>query len=109
MNKKPRMLSLGLVALVSLAGVMGTLLIFSQASKAEPGIPAPTGRDVLETVQAQAGVPQVIATVTLSPGVGIAPGSVGVNPATGYVYVANSGSYDVTVISGTSVITTWLM
>ena len=48
--------------------------------------------------------PEIIATAQFSPGVGMYPDAVGVNVATGYVYVANYDSSDVTVISGTQAI-----
>ena len=51
-------------------------------------------------------VPQVIASVPLSAGIGDSPIDVAVNQRTGLVYVVNSLSDDVSVISGTEVITT---
>ncbi len=51
---------------------------------------------------------QVVDTVSLPgpEGISLGPFGFATNPATGYVYVANSVSNDVTVLSGTKVITT---
>jgi len=51
-------------------------------------------------------VPQVIASVSLPAGIGDRPVDVAVSRRTGHVYVANNLSNDVSVISGTEVITT---
>src|SRR5262245_28741744 len=53
------------------------------------------------SVAASPVLPQVIATLPA----GLGPQAVRVNPATGYAYVANSGSNNVTVLSDTRLIT----
>ncbi len=58
-------------------------------------------------------LPHVTATIPLIPGIGFGPSAIGVNPVTGYVYVANSWrnwqhnweSHAVSILSGTQVIT----
>lgn len=44
--------------------------------------------------------------VTITATVGLGPKAIGINPNTGYVYVANSGEGSVTILQGTSVVTT---
>ena len=53
----------------------------------------------------EAALPQVIATLQFTPGIGIEPSDIGVNPNTGLIYVANSGSNNVSILSGTQVVT----
>ncbi len=48
-------------------------------------------------------LPQVITTVQFAPGMGVGPKAIGVNPISGYTYVANEFSDNVTVVSGTQV------
>jgi len=58
-------------------------------------------------------LPHVTTTIPLSPGIGFGPSAIGVNPTSGYVYVANSArdwkagweSHAVSILSGTQVIT----
>jgi YVTN family beta-propeller protein len=44
--------------------------------------------------------------VTITATVGLAPKAIGINPNTGYVYVANSDEGSVTILQGTAVVTT---
>jgi YVTN family beta-propeller protein len=106
MNKVPRTLSIGLAALVALAAVAGIVLLLAQTSTAQADAPKPALSEETSTGAAQIRVPMVITTVQFLPGIGRFPSAISVNPATGYAYVANFGSYDVTVISGTQVVTT---
>ncbi len=47
-----------------------------------------------------------ISFITITTPVGSAPAAVAVNPGTGYVYVANKGESTVSILQGTSVVTT---
>jgi DNA-binding beta-propeller fold protein YncE len=48
-----------------------------------------------------AALPQVIATLPLTRGIGVRPVAVDANPATGYVYIVNYESDSVSILSGT--------
>jgi YVTN family beta-propeller protein len=50
--------------------------------------------------------PQLAATISYPPGIGIGPGGVAIGSRNGYVYVANEESNEISVVSGTQVITT---
>lgn len=54
----------------------------------------------------QAPVPEIVTTFSLPEGIGSAPIAIAIDPESGYVYVANQDSNDVSIISGTEVITT---
>jgi len=47
---------------------------------------------------------QVVATIPLTAGIGQRPAAVAADPRSPLVYVANEGSYDITVLSGTEVL-----
>ncbi len=49
--------------------------------------------------------PRLSKTIAFDPGIGLEPHAVAIDPDTGLVYVANEGSNEVSVISGTRVIT----
>jgi YVTN family beta-propeller protein len=49
-------------------------------------------------------LPQVIATLPLTRGIGVRPVAVDVNPTTGYVYVVNYESDSVSILSGTQLL-----
>lgn len=89
--------------------VTGVVLLLSQArvtwaDALETRKPVLVGKDLPLGSAGLAGMPHVITTVVMPPGIGTIPVAVGVNPATGYVYVASWGSHDITVISGTQAI-----
>jgi YVTN family beta-propeller protein len=106
MHKTARILGLSIAAVLTLAAVIGLLLIFAEASQTYAEIRGPIAQAALSAATARKDSPRVLATVPLSPGIGIGPVAIGVNPATGYGYVANPANDDVTIISGTHHIAT---
>ena len=105
MNKMSRMLSIGLITLVAAMGVVGLLHLLSQASVVRADASGHTQPGPPKALQPQANLPQVVATIQFSPGIGLGPKAVGVNPSTGYVYVVSEFMNEVAVVSGTHIIT----
>jgi DNA-binding beta-propeller fold protein YncE len=78
------------VSVVILSGLMFRDTLFAATSVEPPG-------------------PRLTETLHFAPGIGISPRAVDVDPRTGYAYVAAEESNEVSIISGTQVITTLLV
>jgi len=88
------------VALVMVMAMLGRL---SNVEAQTPLASSPTRFHASSQTPSPA-LPQVIATIQFPPGIGSGPGSVGVNPTTSHIYVANSDSDTVTVLWGTKLL-----